>query len=181
MPLILNAAPFLAAPGMLALIGAMGFVSGCAMQSAPSEARPDDFALSITQTESETAAIEGAAPVTSTYSPAWYVLDADGSLRGALGVRGSSTPLPPLLRHLSGEQTDRVWRELQQSGVAQRVFELPQQSEQILSGYDGSTIVYLSAGGARRTVVVAPTDPAAPGVHSVIATLRELGWVSALP
>jgi hypothetical protein len=144
-------------------------MAGCVSQQLATTpgTRPDDFSLSISR------ATQGEIGVNA---PAWYVLDADGSLRGALGVPGAYASLPPLLRHLNAAQTQRVWDEVQASGLAAGVYSLPQESPGVLAS-QGSAVVYLAAGGARRTVVVSPGDPAMAGVDQLTNTLRELGWV----
>lgn len=146
------------------------FIGGCATQSVPGETRPHDFALSITTTQSPADASQ-----VFSAGPAWYVLDADGALRAGLGARGNNSTLPPLVRQLSPTQSDEVWAKVQQSGLALRVFELAQQSD--LNLPPGSAGVFLAAGGARRTVVIDPNDPAFAAVQSVTSTLRDLGWV----
>jgi hypothetical protein len=40
---------------------------------------------------------------------AWYLVEADGTLRASLGTRTLQSPAPPIVRVLSDAQWDEVW------------------------------------------------------------------------
>jgi len=126
-------------------------------------AMPRDFSLSITHNSGP--------------DPAWYVLDVDGGLRAGLGVRTQETVLPTLVRQLTFAEMETVWRAAWESGLADGVYRLGQRGNTgAMKGEDGS-VVYLSAWGARREVVVPAESELQGGVALVTQRLRSLCWV----
>ncbi|MCX5691699.1 MAG: hypothetical protein NTV94_18230 [Planctomycetota bacterium] len=155
----------------IALMFASGFLAaatGCSTRSrlAADSKAPADFSLSLT--------VDEMAPGGS----AWYVLDADGTLRIATGARRADSPVPPVARQLSPDQVEQVWNQVRSSGLEQAVWDSPQCSESLIQAQGG--IVFLAGGRARRAAAFASGDER---VAATVTTLRSLAWIeqSAIP
>jgi hypothetical protein len=110
---------------------------------------PPDFALSVTLL----APPQGDASV----RPAWYVLDADGQLRAALGERLPGSPVPPIARHLSHREVADLWHAASAAG-----FTGPAARDARAGARDippvglsrPTALVYVAADGQRRSFQV---------------------------
>ena len=146
----------------------LGPVAGCSTRSrlAADSKAPADFALSVTVDE------------TAPGGAAWYVLDADGTLRIATGARRADSPVPPVARQLSPDHVEQIWNQVHASGLEAALWESPQTSESFVQ-MQGST-VFIAAGRARRAAAFASGDAR---VASTVTTLRSLAWIeqSAIP
>lgn len=136
---------------------------------------PEDFSMSVTRRGGE--------------RPAWYVLDVDGGLRAGLGERSEESALPMRVRQLTRVEMEEVWRLAWDSGLVTSVFASASAAfGEIASGAvedgarngerrDGRALVYVSAWGARREVVVAAESEQVRGLEAVTARLRGLAWI----
>ncbi|MCC6286099.1 MAG: hypothetical protein IT439_12505 [Phycisphaerales bacterium] len=104
-----------------AMIGlGLGVCSGCAAAPPPADAsgRPADFAVSITviSTQDDPTLISA---LPRQMRPARYVIEADGSLRAAVGAGATPDIRPALTRRLDSAQMARLWRLIEESGFAE--------------------------------------------------------------
>ncbi len=116
---------------------------------------PADFTLSV--------CLQG------TPSPGWFVLDPDGTLRGAEGERLVTSPVPPIVRTLTDAQRESVYESLVRSGIPGDPA-LPVVSDGP-SDVPGAVVFY-GAGGGRRCVLVTDTSRLEP----IVTNLRGLCW-----
>lgn len=124
---------------------------------------PEDFALSITLDE------------TGPGGAAWYVVDADGSLRVATGTRLDRSPVPPLVRQLVASEVGRLWRLTHESGLESAVRASPAVDES--RPRPGAT-VFVAADHARRAAALPSDDPR---IAAMVGELRRLAWMDPLP
>lgn len=157
-----------AASGVLIASSILAPATGCSGRSrlGPQAKAPGDFAMSLT--------VDDAAPG----GAAWYVLDADGTLRIATGARRVDSPVPPVARQLAPEHVEQIWSQVHASGLEAALWESPQCSESQVQA-QGNT-VFIAAGRARRAAAFPTGDPR---VASTVTTLRSLAWIeqSAIP
>ena len=186
---MVTAAPIRYAPRMLRLATiaarllplplAGALLASCATGSRQlnqGQAVPADFAVSISVPQGD-----------AKLEPAWYVLEADGTLRAALGQATPQSPVPPRVRTLTPGARAAVWDAVQQAhwvpGTAEQAAE--QTSEQAPADAALSqpkavlAEVYVAANGGRWSglVVDAPDSPAAKRLERVIRELRRLAWL----
>jgi len=175
---------------LLALVisAGTGSMPGCASWTRSgdeimrADAPPDDFAVSIL-VPANGALIE----------PAWYILEADGTLRAALGEATSDTPIPPRVRTLTPGARAEVWNAVLATGwipsaeaaTAEEVGSgiVVQESTSTTAAGETARIkladVYVAAGGGRWSgrVVDVPGSAAQGSLATVIARLRALAWL----
>ncbi len=135
---------------VLVLVWVGVLLSGCiAGGSARRTTCPEDFALSL---------------YTPSPTPAWFVLDADGTLRAATGPRLPQSPVPPGVRTLTTRQVQGVWR------VARTV------KPKAPQGDSGAPAEFWMAAYGRKSERLLPADDAALG--TLAGMLRDLAWAS---
>lgn len=150
-------------------------LGGCASTgpSEHSEAVPRDFAVSVAVTN----------PVAG-LEPAWYIVEADGTFRAALGAPTPRSPIPPRVRTLTPGARLAVWRAVKQARW------IPGRDEAMADEMIASTEVavdladvYVAAGGGRWSgrVLEAPDSIEAARLKSVIRELRRLAWLPDSP
>lgn len=122
-------------------------VAGCASGAGGRTSCPDDFAMSLYVPSSE---------------PAWYVLDADGTLRAATGLRSESSALPPPVRSLTPRQVQNLWRTAR--NVKSKVVATEPSAELWIAGH------------GRRRMLHLPADDAT--IAGLTRSLRDLAWAS---
>jgi hypothetical protein len=157
-------------------------IAGCAAsgRAASSDTVPQDFAVSI-EVEANDAGLE----------PAWYVLEADGTLRAALGAPLPGSPIPPRVRTLTPGARASVWRAVHEadwipaSASATRSSGI-RATDDATGGSAGESAgavrlaeVYVAAAGGRWSgrVVEVPGSPGAQRLDAVIRELRRLAWL----
>lgn len=133
------------------------------------EAVPSDFAVSVSITNS-----------TEGFEPAWYVLEADGTLRAALGAPSPQSPIPPRVRTLTPGARAQVWRAVQDAAWIPEA-----DTPAAVNATDDATPavelaeVYVAANGGRWSgrVVEPPKSPGSERLQGVIRELRRLAWL----
>lgn len=144
---------------LLSLLGA------CAGPRTNPGGPPSDFAVSVAVYGGREEGASG-----------WYVIDADGTLRAALGERGKTSAVPPTVRTLSHDELVQVWSLVGEAGVLGNQPPGPIVSDEIvLEEGDHGAIVYAAGGGRRRSVRL---DGAQPPVAALVTRLRELSWAT---
>lgn len=115
---------------------------------------PEDFSISLIET--------GA-------TPAWVILQPDGSIRAGVGVPRADSPVPPLVRNVDRATVNRVWRLAEQAGL----WNEPTEAQGLEGGESGAIYrVSWAANGRRGERVMAASSAAALG-----AELRALAWI----
>lgn len=126
--------------------GLLAGVAGCASDPRP-DGPPADFAIGLTLIGDGRGGGEGDAAWTRS---AWYLVEADGRLRAALGDRLPMTPTPPILRQLTRTDVAALWNEASRGGLANPVGAEAGSCETPREGDGpGTAIVYVSAHGTR--------------------------------
>ncbi|MBX3382217.1 MAG: hypothetical protein KF864_01785 [Phycisphaeraceae bacterium] len=139
--------------------------AGCAAPRAvTSQAPPPDFALSLT--------INTPAGADATLSPAWFIVDCDGSLRAALGARTAQSPVPARVRRLSPTEMQHLWNLTRSAGVLVP----PPRGEARPDGAAPAPglLAYVTADGRRWGKAADPNDAA---MRDLIETIRRLAWI----
>jgi len=127
---------------------------------------PDDFALAVTLLGTSAEGPEA-------LRPAWYIVEPDGTLRVALGERRPISPPPRPVRRLSHRDRQALWADAADLAAAGApVSEGPAD----LADPTPHALVYLAAGGERRTVRI-DLERGGETVARVADRLRRLGWV----
>lgn len=155
------------------------------------DAVPPDFALSI---------VVPTAAMARGISPAWYIVEPDGTLRAALGEPVDRSPVPPRVRMLTPGERARVWAAVRRAGwlpspgdaAMDRDAAVVEVSAPISEGEPAEPAqpaqpaataplarVYLAAAGGRWNGV-APATPDEAGLADVVRTLRSLAWLEGL-
>jgi hypothetical protein len=160
----------------LALVAMPLWLGACAATgpSEVSESVPRDFAVSIAVASND-----------ADLEPAWYILEADGTLRAALGAPTPRSPIPPRVRTLTPGARAAVWRAVQHAqwipgtkpGDADSPTALP--PGEAVAGPAELAEVYVAAGGGRWSgrVLAAPGSASAERLQAVIRELRRLAWL----
>ncbi|MDX2130767.1 MAG: hypothetical protein SFY69_01785 [Planctomycetota bacterium] len=143
------------------LLVALLVAGSCAAPPRPAGTPPPDFALGLS--------VRGAAG--TALAPAWYIVEADGTLRAGLGVRHERTPAPGLVRVLRPDERAEVWR------LAAAIDADAPGAVSAGAPGPGEGSFYLARDGRRSTVVLDEID-ARPDVARLAARLAELAWVS---
>lgn len=110
---------------------------------------PDDFAMSLYVPSPE---------------PAWYVLDADGTLRAATGLRLDSSPVPAPVRVLTPRQMQNLWRTARNVTVRSKAVTPDPRAE-----------LWIAGNGKRRMIHMPADDASLAGLAT---SLRDLAWAS---
>ena len=133
-----------------------------------SDAVPRDFAVSVAVSTTQ-----------ADLEPAWYILEADGTLRAALGAPTPRSPVPPRVRTLTPGARASVWHAVQNAqwipeSRGSDVAEEPADAARVELAE-----VYVAADGGRWTgrVLEAPDSPEAERLKDVIRELRRLAWL----
>lgn len=147
------------------------------------DAVPSDFALSI---------VVPTAAMARGISPAWYIVEPDGTLRVALGEPIDRSPIPPRVRMLTPGERARVWEAVRRAGwlpspgdaamerdAAVAEVPAPANAAEPVPAATSTAQVYLAAAGGRWTGVASAT-PDEAGLADVVRTLRTLAWLDGL-
>lgn len=129
-----------------AALSAVGCASGV---SSGRSACPDDFAMSLYVPSPEAA---------------WYVLDADGTLRAATGMRSESSSVPPPVRTLTPRQVQNLWRAVRNVTARPKV-DAPEPHAEL----------WIAGNGRRRLLHLPANDGNIAGLAN---SLRDLAWAS---
>lgn len=169
----------------LALV-AMPLCLGACAATGPSELSesvPRDFAVSIAVAGND-----------ANLEPAWYILEADGTLRAALGAPTARSPIPPRVRTLTPGARAAVWHAVQdaqwipgaETDAADSFDPASPIDSPTASPPDGAVAgsrqlaeVYVAASGGRWSgrVLAAPGSASAQRLEAVIRELRRLAWL----
>lgn len=180
----------------LAMVAALGCLLASCGSFSPAETRvredavdlnrfPPDFAVSLT-VMLPGKGHEAGAP--AWLVPAWYVVEADGNLRAAEGVRTAASTLPPLVRPLRHGEVAELWSTIRAGGlgagreadVSNAVSVVQGVPETLAGGVVRPTgVVYVSSSGRRRGYLVdlSGKDAAAARTRDLIARLATLAGV----
>ncbi len=158
----------------------------CASRPADPErftSAPADFTLAVTvlSPARSMAEVDRLPPRTR---PACYLVEPDGSYRVAVGPAASPTVFPPLARHLTREQVDRLWSLARDAGVLDTDHPGRVQNVETFvrpAGDATFALVYAGFAGSQRHVAI-PLD----GEHAdpttitpLIDELTALAWMRA--
>ncbi len=140
--------------------------------STGSELVPRDFAVSVM-----------IAHPTADLEPAWYVLEADGTLRAALGAPAPQSPIPPRVRTLTPGARAAVWRAVQEAAWIPDAKPAGADPAADDAGAIELAEVYVAANGGRWSgrVVEPPNSPGSQHLANVIRELRQLAWLPTSP
>lgn len=127
-------------------------VVGCSTGPRTLDGVPEDFAVSVTVGPGG----EGV------MAPQWIMLDTDGTIRAAMGVRTDGSAAPPPVRVIGRGQVRAVWRGCQRLKPA---------ADRRADG--GGIEVYLAANGSRRRMMLSHEDAS---LHALVEQLRALAW-----
>lgn len=136
---------------------------------------PADFSLSL--------AIVGTGPkaAATNLQSAWYVLDPDGSLRVAVGDRGPASRVPPIVRQLTRDQVDAVWRHIDGLGLS-TPGAFGAGGAMPRTQTEPAAELSIAAEGRRstRTCDLSDAESACAGAAAAVAAhLRDLAWMTA--
>ncbi|MCL4743401.1 MAG: hypothetical protein KJZ54_14490 [Phycisphaerales bacterium] len=146
---------------------------------------PADFTLSVTVL-SPAGSIADADRLPPRSRPTCYLVEPDGSFRVAVGPAASPAVFPPLARHLTREQVERVWTLARDAGVLDadhpgRV----QNVETFVRPAGDATVALIYAGfaGSQRHTAVSldAPDAHAASLAPLIDELNALAWMRAWP
>jgi len=140
---------------------------------------PPDFTLSVTVL-SPARSIADADRLPPRVRPACYLVEPDGAFRVAVGPAASPTVFPPLARHLTREQVDRVWSLARDAGVLDADHPGRVQNVETFvrpAGEATVALVYAGFDGSQRhtAVVLGGAHALAP----LIDELNALAWMRA--
>lgn len=165
-------------------LGGCAATGPSARQTQGDGARPDmpprDFAVSV-----------AVRPNSGDLEPAWYILEADGTLRAALGAPTARSPIPPRIRTLTPGARATVWQAVEQAqwipGPSDATRDASSEAGESTNATSNAAIqtstelaeVYVAADGGRWSgrVLQAPGSPEADRLAAVIRELRQLAWL----
>lgn len=144
-------------------------MAGCSGVPRGSDRAPDEFALSLT-------ILGTGLGQSAAMQPAWYVVEADGVLRVAVGERLRESGIPPRVRHLGRADMDRLWSEVQ----AWRGWPAATGGDRPEATIGPTALAYVAWGGEeRRSYRIDLARPGATGesVERTVGVLRDLAWM----
>lgn len=146
----------------------------------PAPHAPGDFAVAIT-IYSPVTDPGGLDTLPARLRPSRYVLEADGALRAEVRPGLTADDYPPRIRHLSGEQMDRIWRLVSAGPLAD-----PDEPARIggpveVEPSPGRTdaIIYIADDHSRRFYRVNMLGASEPSraAAELVERLAQLAWV----
>lgn len=147
----------------LSVLIAVGVVlAGCRAVPRSTERTPDDFAISVSTS----------GPADGVFAPAWFMVEADGVLRAATGLRSARSAAPPAVRALTRRQMDELWGMTRAAGLADAPSDGAAPAEPTCE-------IEVAALGRRRAVRADSSSNAE--LKELVQRLRELAWVPAPP
>lgn len=161
------------------IIGTAALLTGLAACASPpsaaafDESRPADFTLGLTVYT----------PETSVRRPgqraARYAVSPDGWLRTAVGQGATNAMHPPIARHLTGEERDRLWSLLREASPESVTPALILPSPATFDAPSGRRVylVEIHAQGRRTTLAMPEGEPETEPFITLADQLAEWSWI----